>query len=296
MTDRTRVLLVEDNPGDVRLLCEMLREDTSHLFDVTHVDRIGDALRLLAQREQDVVLLDLTLPDGQGLDGVKKITAEATSIPIVVLTAVDDESLAIQAVRNGAQDYLVKGDLESGAHLSRAIRYAIERQRMRVELRSLSMVDDLTGLYNRRGFVALGSQQLKLAQRNKQGSLLFFVDLDGLKKINDNYGHREGDLALIKTAEILKQTFRQSDTIARFGGDEFAILALEALDNSAPKISARLRKQLEGYNTKESSPYGLSLSIGVTVVEPASTHSIEELLRKADKSLYAQKRQGRISR
>ena len=162
---------------------------------------------------------------------------------------------------------------------------------LQAELRNLALTDELTGLHNRRGFLALGEQQLKLARRSERGVFLFFADLDGLKQINDSFGHLEGDLALIRTAKVLKETFRESDVIARVGGDEFAILAIEASDQNEATIRNRLQKNLRSCHVGESR-YILSLSMGVACFNPRRSTSIRQLMAEADHAMYEQKRRG----
>jgi diguanylate cyclase (GGDEF)-like protein len=152
----------------------------------------------------------------------------------------------------------------------------------------MSLIDDLTGIYNRRGFFTLAEQQIKIANRMKRGMFLLFTDLDDLKTINDTLGHREGDLALIDTANILKETFRESDIIARIGGDEFVSLIIEPSDG-AQSIVPRLQEKLDFHNTKMDRPYKLSLSIGLAQYNPEQPCTIDDLLSMADKLMYEQK-------
>ena len=157
------------------------------------------------------------------------------------------------------------------------------------ELRYLALTDDLTCLYNRRGFFAAATQQLKLARRNKHSMLLLYGDVDNLKQINDCYGHREGDLALVRTADALEEAFRDSDILARLGGDEFAVLALEASSQNEEAILQRLRESLKKANADESR-YELSLSAGVARFDPQHAVSLGELMEHADREMYQQKR------
>lgn len=157
-------------------------------------------------------------------------------------------------------------------------------------LRNLSFRDELTGLYNRRGFLTLAEHQLKTAHRMKKSVLLIFTDLDGMKWINDTFGHDEGDLALINTANILREVFRESDIIARIGGDEFVVLAMEIHDTNEKIITTRLKKKLDTYNALEPKRYMISLSTGVAVYDPENPCSIEKLLKKADTNMYGHKR------
>lgn len=164
-----------------------------------------------------------------------------------------------------------------------------ERKRAIEELESLSLTDDLTGLYNRRGFLTLVEQELKHAARTNDRFVLVFADLDGLKQINDNFGHHEGSHAIVKAADILKQTFRTSDIIARLGGDEFTVLALAASNDNAETIKARLEEKVRRLNLRRELPYELSISIGIVLLDPNSNLSIEELINKADAAMYEHK-------
>ena len=158
------ILLVEDNPRDTRLIREMLAEVRDTQLDLVCVERLSEGLERLSAGGIDVVLLDLSLLDSQGLNTFTKVFAQFPEVPIVVLTSLDDETLTVKIMQGGAQDYLVKGQVDSNL-LVRSIRYAIERQRILAELRALSLTDELTGLYNRRGFLILAQQQLKMADR-----------------------------------------------------------------------------------------------------------------------------------
>ena len=288
--EHVKVLLIEDEADYMRLIRDRLSTERAHVFDLNCVAMLEAGLQHLTQGGIDVVLLDLLLPDSQGLETFLKVHGQAPDIPVVVLTVYDDDAVALEAVRKGAQDYLVKGLMTDGRMLGRVIQYAIERHRMQSALQSLALIDELTKLYNRRGFVKLATQQLKLAQRTKRGSVLLLIDVDGLKQINDTCGHPEGDLALIETAEILRGTFRASDAIARIGGDEFAILAIEALKDSGAILAARIQERLNASNARAARRYQLSLSIGTTHLDPAHLVSLEELMGAADRALYEQKR------
>ena len=165
-----------------------------------------------------------------------------------------------------------------------------ERKQMEEEIRELSFRDPLTALYNRRGFITLAEQQLKAATRVQRKMLLAFLDVDGLKWINDTLGHEAGDKALVDAAEVLRRTFRESDIIARVGGDEFAVLAIEMTDLNPELLPNRLQHTIDAFNTDESKPYRLSLSWGMTVYEPGTTQSLDQLMSAADALMYAQKK------
>ncbi|MBI3011882.1 MAG: GGDEF domain-containing response regulator [Candidatus Omnitrophica bacterium] len=286
---RIRVLVVEDDANYANLLTAALSGETARIFQVEWVETLQAGLAHLANSSTDVVLLDLFLPGSNGLDTFERVRMHAPEVPIVVLTVLDDDAVALEAVRQGAQDYLVKGQVPA-ERLSRVIGYAIERHRMQTTLQGLSLVDELTRLYNRRGFLNLAAQHLKLAQRTKRGLSLAFIDLDGLKHINDTFGHHEGDRALVETAEILKRTFRSSDIMARIGGDEFAILAIEAQEDSGGRLASRLQDKVREHNAQQQRSHELSLSMGIAHLDPQNPSSVEGLMTRADQALYEHKR------
>jgi diguanylate cyclase (GGDEF)-like protein/PAS domain S-box-containing protein len=164
-----------------------------------------------------------------------------------------------------------------------------ERVRMEEALRALALLDELTGLYNRRGLSILAKHQLKIAERGKRRMVLLFADLDNLKQINDTFGHSEGDRALIEAADVLRETFRESDIVARVGGDEFVVLAVETNGFPAEVLATRLQKSLEARNAKGERPYKLSLSVGLARYDPEHPCSMDDLLMRADRAMYERK-------
>jgi len=173
--------------------------------------------------------------------------------------------------------------------LMRAVRCAAKQYMLLAELGDLALVDELTGLYNRRGFMAIAERQLKVGRRSGKGMLLFFMDVDGLKQINDSFGHSEGDRALQRSAQALEMTFRDSDVIARIAGDEFAVLAIEAADHSEAAIRTRLCEDLKSISAEESR-YSISLSMGVARFNRRDSRPIGELMAQADQAMYEEKR------
>ena len=163
------------------------------------------------------------------------------------------------------------------------------------KVQEMSLIDQLTGLKNRRGFMTLASQQVKIAERTQEGLHLVFVDLDGLKWINDNLGHNVGDQAIIEAADVLRETFRDSDIIARLGGDEFAVLAIDVSPN-VPFSTYRVAKTLKEHNSRENRRYNLEMSAGVASYDPKSCSSIVALLKRADELMYREKRRRRKTR
>lgn len=156
-------------------------------------------------------------------------------------------------------------------------------------LRNLSQTDELTGLSNRRGFLTLAQERRRFVRRAGDDLSLVFIDVDGLKQINDTYGHSAGDAALAAAARILLDVFRETDIVARIGGDEFAVLAVNAAENRMEAIQTRLHSRLDAHNAQSGDPYVLSFSLGVTSVRPGTGQSIEQLLAVADAAMYANK-------
>ncbi len=167
-----------------------------------------------------------------------------------------------------------------------------EMHEIQKNLASLSLTDDLTSLYNRRGFLMLAKRHLKIvrARPTGKGVYLIFADIDGLKQINDQFGHAQGSLAITKISEILAGNFRASDIIARLGGDEFVILVTDADKLSQKIVLDRLQSKIQGYNAENNHPFDLSLSVGVTTISIDDSISIEDLIVEADKAMYENKR------
>ncbi len=471
-----RVLLIEDNPGDQVLLKAMINEvDDAGIVIADTVDRLSLGLELLATGEFDVALSDLSLPDAIGTESVERIIEKFPDLPIVVLTGNTDQKTAMEAVRKGAQDYLVKGqamgdlvvrsiiyaaerkrlvteekrNLRSMASLSQAaigfvrldstddinfyiakqlhdliggdpvicvsafdekslsyklqvlfcdnearniinanldIRLdnigfnftpefnasllnscqiievkdglqsiinsepfpdiiqnlenaleierlllvsfafknqmlgtavigmrkgekitnesaleifvnlaavALQRRQMESELRSQSIIDELTGLYNRRGFFTLSDQQMKIATRNQKSMMLIFFDLDNLKWINDALGHNFGDEALKVTADVIRDSFRISDILARIGGDEFVAMVLDANQDDALLLERRMATRLAESNKEDKFGIKLSISMGYSYFDPFIPISVDDMLRQADSMMYENKRSKR---
>lgn len=178
--------------------------------------------------------------------------------------------------------------LELRSLLVRAEQQLREQSRIFAELQSLALTDDLTGLYNRRGFLVLGLQLLKMARRNGQAALLFFFDVDHFKQINDRYGHGVGDQCLVSCSRALRETFRGSDVVARFGGDEFVVLALEVNGHDERAVTVRLQNAIQGENAKRCA-HELSISTGIARFERNMPPSMTELLIAADADMYRHK-------
>jgi two-component system cell cycle response regulator len=282
-----RILLVGEAKDACRIRGLLDTEDSSH-FHIAHVADLELAAERLSSDPADVLLLDLGARQRQGRALVQAARAAAPDMPMVVLAESADELMAVEALRQGVQDFLDKEHLDRFA-LVRALRYSIERHRLQKNLQNLSLIDDLTGLYNRRGFLALAEQHLRMIQR-KGAALLIYMDLDDLKLINDTYGHLEGNRALIVTANVLRASFRQSDILARLGGDEFCVLMTDAGQDSAQQVRKRLQQRADFINALSSWSFRLSLSVGIADVPVVHQPSLDQLLRIADVHMYEEKR------
>ena len=289
-----KVLLVDSDESYVDEIREELAVDQKALLDFEWVGELSQALARLTQGGMDVLLLSLDLRDSQGMVTFDRANAFAPDVPIIVIADEANEDHAVSTVQAGAQDYLVKSEL-SPSLLVRSVRHAIERHRLFSALRSLSLIDDLTGLYNRRGFADLGEQYLKLARRSGRGVTMVYLDLDRFKTINDSLGHHVGDRALIKVADILRATFRRSDIIARLGGDEFGVLALEAADESSETLVQRLRERVDDFNRSSPEPYQLSVSVGMAHHHDDPRVRLSDLVEEADAAMYREKSEKRAA-
>jgi diguanylate cyclase (GGDEF)-like protein len=286
-----RILLVGEAKDACRLRGLLGTEDSAQ-FHIAHVADLDFAAERLSSDPTDVLLVDLGSKQLQGRAYVQAARAAAPDTPMVVLAESEDELLAVEALRQGVQDFLDKEHLDRFV-LVRALRYSIERHRVQKNLQNLSLIDDLTGLYNRRGFLALAEQHLRMIQR-KGAALLIYLDLDDLKLINDSCGHLEGNRALIVTANVLRACFRQSDILARLGGDEFCVLMTDAGQDSAQQVRKRLQQRADFINALSSWNFRLSLSVGIAEVPVVHQPSLDQLLRIADTHMYAEKRRKQL--
>ncbi len=285
-----RVLLVEDDPIDAHLAVRALRRagDT----EVAVVGTLREALKAIEAGGYDVIVADMHLPDSTGFTTVESLDRAARDVPILMVSGGGDENAALENVRRGAQDFLLKGEMDSGL-LSRALRYAIERKRSQTKLQYMALRDGVTGLLNRFGFRTALARALE-SREHAQGCVgVLYLDLDRFKAINDSLGHDAGDELLRIVAQRLLAAVRDDDVVARIGGDEFAIVL--------PELSSTAELRLIGQRLLNAFVEPIRLSgVEVRVTSsvggshfPACGTTVDELVTAADRAMYRAKSTGR---
>ena len=332
MKHKLRILNLEDSQDDSELihLC-LLREGIE--CDLVRVETREDFAAAVRRDGFDLILADYSLPLFDGLSALKMAKETCPEVPFIFVSGVIGEEGAIETLKQGATDYVLKDRL---SRLATAIRRALleveeqtrlrqaekelekyrkhleelvkertaelnmvneklqlelaERTKLEEKLHAASITDELTGLLNRRGFLILAQKHFELAERNKKTFAILFLDLNGMKKINDEFGHREGDRALIDVSHVLKRTFRKADIIARIGGDEFTILLADISDVTTEEtVAQHIHDNLNACNSETKRGYKLSVSMGMVYYDPERPCPVEELLDEADELMYEHK-------
>jgi len=281
ITGQGRILLVDD---DVFLLDTLRNGLSLRGYQCETAVNAMTALELISKKTFHGMVTDIILPDMMGFELTEKVKKLEPDMVVIIMTGFIDEFSYKDAMEAGASDFIKK------PFSLKELIARIEHATMHEKLHTISLRDDLTGLYNRRGFFTLAEHLLKMAKRQQEGLFMLYADLDDLKGINDTLGHQKGDWALIDTANILKENFRNSDIIARIGGDEFVVLPIGTTGDNVQIIISRLHKAVEMDNATSKRDYELSISAGAVYFDPRSPCTIDELLYRADKSMYKQKR------
>ncbi len=302
-----KILLVEDDQEFTDLLRIRLAKESSPAFAITCLPTLGQALETLEGTSWDLILLDLTLPDSSGLQTFSTLRARARHMPIVIMSGLDSDSLAIDAVRKGAEDYLVKGDIDSKL-LLRVLHHAMDRHRIKEKLASvtgrlrqtnlrlekMALLDPLTELYNRRGLEQALRRELQILSREGGKLMVLFLDVDDFKKINDSLGYPVGDILLKQIAQKIRDSVRISDHVARIGGDEFILLLPKTPFKEGLQLAERLRSAISSTRIVISDRESLCItaSFGLTTV-PTHTASVDDLLAISDPFLRQSKHEGK---
>jgi len=274
------IMIVDD---DVAILDVLQQSLDMEGYACQVFTRGEDALAALERKPADVLLTDIVMPGMRGLELVGRAKLIHPPLIAIVMTGFAEEFSYDEAVRAGAADFIKK------PFTTQELLVRVKQGRLQEHLKEIAITDELTGLTNRRGFFAFTQQQMKHARRSGERMVLIFADVDGLKSINDTFGHAVGDRALVDAAHILRETFRDSDIIARMGGDEFAVILDDALESGVAAVQDRLAKHLAEYNSRRGGSFRLEVSVGRAVFDAASPVSVDELVREADKRMYEEK-------
>jgi len=294
-----RVLVVEDNPGDVGLVRAAL-EDSATTFEVDNVTSVQSCRRSLETGHYDVLLLDYSLPGETGLDFLRSASGKKRLPPVIMLTGQGDELIAKDAIISGAHDYCAKARITSDS-LTRTIlevlekaRLEAEEQRQREEADKRAVTDPLTSLYNRHYLADALERECRRARRYGSPLACLMVDLDGFKECNERYGHLEGDAILRQVAIAINNSVREIDIPARYGGDEFCVLAPETGLAGAMQLAERLRFAIAAMELRAGGQ-AITITASIGVFSPATMNQMRPttLLDHADAALRKAKGTGR---
>ncbi len=294
---RLRLLVIQESPAEAGRLRDALAAAGAPV-ELEATDTLADAEHRVRDGRYDCVLLDLALPDANGVDNVHRIRAARRDQTVVVLTRVDSGQGALGTLQRGAQDYVEKGSYD-GAFLLRVIQRAMQRNRVMNDVDQLreyqyfiATHDALTGLPNRQLFEDRASKSLAQSQRDAGAFAIGFLDLDAFKGVNDTHGHAVGDAVLRAVGQLLSESVRATDTVARVGGDEFLLLLAPLRQNAEGEATAtakRLREKIAALHQVDGRELRVTASVGLAFY-PAHGRTLDSLLICADQAMYAAKR------
>lgn len=288
-----KILLIDDDRLQFRLTQANFNNFQGERYELEWAATYEDGLAKLLGGRHAACLLDYQLGERDGLQLIRAAVAQGCRTPIVFLTAETAERVDVAAMDAGALDYLVKGEITPRA-LERSIRYALKLGDTLEALRSLATRDQLTGLFNRREFDRILSEEEERVRRFGHPLALVMIDVDHFKSVNDNYGHPVGDTVLREVAKRLAGILRSVDRVARFGGEEFALILMQTERVAAMDVARRVCEIVE----KDPVSIGDGVTLKITVsagvaISPADGKSSAALIGAADKALYAAKTRGR---
>ncbi len=281
------LLIIEDEADKVAKLRRIL----SSVARITVCPRLEVALSTLHEQRFEVVLTKLSLPDARGLDAVTRSQRAQPQAAVIVTSEIEDEALAIHALRFGAQDYLQLSSL-SEENLLRSIQFARERKQVECRLVELAHYDSLTGLANRTTLRDRLSVCLAKARRNQEECALLYIDLDFFKPVNDKYGHEVGDQVLQQVSARMRAVVREYDTVSRIGGDEFAVLLEDLAKDNPEEIALRILDRIRLPIRLGDVSVQIGASGGLAIF-PGAADNIDSLVRCADRAMYKAKEKGR---
>jgi diguanylate cyclase (GGDEF)-like protein len=299
-TKNVRVLLVEDNDHDAEIVRRMLGKYSAVKFVLDRVRSTGECLAALARERYELLLLDYGLPGEDGISFLRRLNSTAETPPVIMLTGWGDGRVAAEAMHSGAYDYFPKNAISSQV-LAHAIHQALEKhqwsqeeKRLREELERLAITDELTAVYNRRYLTRTLDKECSRARRYHRDIACLMIDLDDFKKYNDMHGHLVGDVALKQVAATISQCVRESDTVVRFGGEEFVVIMPEARPDSSLQAAERIRSSIAAEKVAlGESAIPITVSIGVCTSHDDHEIEPDTVLSCADAALRLAKSQGK---
>lgn len=301
------VLLIENDPTDADFISKHLANADNVSFQLVRADRLASGIERLAQGAIQAILLNLSLPDSRGMETFTKLASHSDGVPIIILSDVDDQRLAIEAVQSGAQDYLVKGEVV-GRMLTRTVLSSIERHRIKSELnvistglrelnkqlRTTAYTDPVTELLNRQGLQQVITREMAWARREGTGFVMILIDLDDFKKVNTEFGHLIGDTVLSEVGLRIRHRLRSTDYLARLGGDEFVVLMPQTRLAEGMRVAEGLRQTVSKTPILFSQgTVRVTASLGVITVSEEDLSTIDNMLAKTHLLLYKSKRLGK---
>ena len=290
-SERLRLLVVDATADRAAVLAERLRQRAGGHADVLVRDTVPRIRRALREHAFACVVLRLPVGDDDAPEALEAVLSSAPDVPLVVLADTDDQSTALRAIRDGAQDFLIEESTDADA-LDRAIRYAIERKRAASRLAHQALHDPLTGLPNRVLLLDRLNVAVGRARRHPTSLALLFLDLDGFKRVNDRLGHDAGDDLLVEVARRLQRTLRPGDTVVRYGGDEFVILCEDLRgQREALRVAERARAAIAEPALVRGHDVTIRASVGVARARRGQTYA-QDLVREADLAMYRAKQRG----
>jgi diguanylate cyclase (GGDEF)-like protein len=300
---RPTIVVADDEPVNRQLIQRRLEREG---YRVLTARDGGEAVRLTREELPDLVILDVMMPEMDGMDACRLIKEDERTrdIPVIFLSARDETEMKVSGLGLGADDYISKpfeaAELVARVHVR--IRLKRERDQLRTsaeeasvraeEAQERAMKDALTGLLNRHALTHTLARESAEARRYNRPLSCLMVDLDSFKTINDTYGHATGDLVLRQIAAVLREAVRGTDTVFRYGGEEFLVLLPETDLNGAGALGEKIRAAAEGrFFGGSSRPFGLTLSVGVASLSDEESGS--DMVARADMALYRAKKRGR---
>ena len=298
INQKANLLSLEDSDKDYEVIESIVKNMDK--VSINRVRSIGEALPRLERESFDLVLLDHLLPDGNGFEFLRKLRARNIITPVIMITDKGNEVIASQIIQAGADDYIPKDALTERS-LSSSIANTLEKARLRREVEEvhkrmaeMATRDTLTGLYNRRFLMEALDREVARAKRYQSDLAFCMIDLDHFKQVNDNFGHSAGDKVLVEIGDMLKKSFRKSDILSRFGGEEFAIIMPQVREADARAACERFRKMVESHGFDHNSlPFKVTVSMGLASYHTLAEQSPMGLVKAADQTLYQAKDHGR---